>query len=134
MLSIMFPSTHFTCILPFTFLFCVRACVRACVHACVRACASSSRVSICTSVNVSNESWQAALNVSLKFFISATGKTVSPHKHHVVELDLNDRKQNVWFKNCDYCGYQPPLTIFFIQLPAWYDNYPSSAQIELKII
>ena len=32
------------------------ACVRACVHACVRACASSSRVSICTSVNVSNES------------------------------------------------------------------------------
>ena len=46
--------------------------------ACVRACASSPRVSICTSVDVRNESWQAALNVSLKFFISATGKTVSP--------------------------------------------------------
>ena len=50
----------------------------ACVRVCVRACASSYRVSICTSVDVNNESRQAALYVSLKCFISVTGKTVSP--------------------------------------------------------
>ena len=45
-----------------------------CVGACV--CASSYGVSICTSVDVSNESKQAALTVSSKFFICATRKAV----------------------------------------------------------